>query len=280
MEPYLYLTPAIIFFMTFVYVPFLRTIVMSFSITNLRGEPVAFVGFQNYIDTFSSASFINSIKVTFQFVGLVAVPSILVGLALALLASKKTVASRAYELMFSTPMAIASAPAAIIWTMIFHPTNGLLSYVLQKETNWLADPSTAIFAVAAVTIWLNIGINFIYLLTGVRNIPGELIESSEVDGATYFQKLYKIMLPMLSPQLFFVFFLNIIMSFQAFGQVRLLTQGGPEETTNVLVYSIYREAFFYNRFEMACVQSLVLFAIMLVFTLIQFKFEKKGVHYQ
>ncbi len=278
--PYLYLTPAMIFFATFVYAPFINTIRMSFCITNLRGEAVKFVGLRNYTETITSPSFLNSLMVTFQFVALIAVPSIIIGLILVLLANNKTKLSRLYELMFSAPMAIASAPAAIIWTMIFHPTNGILNYLVQREVGWLTNPNIAIYSVALVTVWLNIGINFIYLLTGIRNIPEELIESAEVDGAKYFQKLFSITLPMLSPQLFFVFFLNMIMAFQAFSQIRLLTAGGPENTTNVLVHSIYREAFFNGRFEMASVQSLILFVIMLIFTIVQFALEKKLVHYQ
>lgn len=279
-EPYLYLLPSLVLFGTFTYFPFLKTIYLSLSMTNVRGKVIEFVGFENYREVLTSPEFMNSIWITFKFVLLVGVPSILLGLILALLASIKMKGSRVYELMFSAPMAIASAPAAIVWMMIFHPTNGILNYLVQKEVGWLTDPKIAIFAVALVTVWLNLGVNFIFLLTGLRNIPEELVESASVDGANYIQKLFKVILPMLSPQLFFVLFMNLISSFQAFGQIKLLTQGGPGDSTNVIVHSIYREAFFNGRFEIACVQSLVLFLIMLVFTLIQFKFEQKGVHYQ
>ncbi|MGL6173750.1 MAG: carbohydrate ABC transporter permease [Cellulosilyticaceae bacterium] len=280
MEPYLYLLPSLVLFGTFVYFPFLKTIYLSLSMTNVRGKVIEFVGFENYKEVLTSPEFMNSILITFKFVLLVGVPSILLGLILALLANVKMKGSRVYELMFSAPMAIASAPAAIVWMMIFHPTNGILNYLMQKEVGWLTDPKIAILAVALVTVWLNLGVNFIFLLTGLRNIPEELVESASVDGANYIQKLLKVILPMLSPQLFFVLFMNLISSFQAFGQIKLLTQGGPGDSTNVIVHSIYREAFFNGRFEIACVQSLVLFIIMLAFTLIQFKFEQKGVHYQ
>lgn len=279
-EPYLYLVPSLLLFGTFVYYPFLKTIYLSMSMTNLKGQVVEFVGLENYIEVLTSPEFMNSIITTFKFVLLVGAPSIIFGLILALLANHKVKGSRIYELMFSTPMAIASAPAAIVWTMMFHPTNGIFNYLLGREVGWLTDPKIAIFSVAMVTVWLNLGVNFIFLLTGLRNIPEELVESASVDGANYFQKLFKIILPMLSPQMFFVLFMNLVSSFQAFGQIKLLTQGGPGDSTNVIVHSIYREAFFNGRFEMACVQSLILFAIMLLFTLLQFKFEKKGVHYQ
>jgi sn-glycerol 3-phosphate transport system permease protein len=108
--------------------------------------------------------------------------------------------------------------------------------------------------VAIVTVWLNIGISFIFLLTGFRNVPEEIIESARIDGAGYFRRLFRIITPIASPQIFFVVFLNIIISFQAFAQVRLLTQGGPSYATHVLVYSIYMSGIRESRFETAIAQ--------------------------
>ncbi len=279
-EPFLYLTPAFALFTIFVFYPFIKTIILSLHQTNLRGEMKSFVGLQNFIELFQSPEFYNSVMVTFKFVLLVAIPSVIIGFILALLANNKLKGNRVYELMFSLPMAIASAPAAAIWMMIFHPTNGILNSILNQEIGWLTDPKYALVAVAAVTTWLNLGLNFIFLTTGLRNIPVELLESSSIDGASFLHKLKHIMLPMISPQLFLVIIMNVINAFQAFGQIKLLTQGGPGDSTNVLVHSIYREAFFNGRFEMACTQAIVLFLIMMCITLLQFKFEKKGVHYQ
>ena len=279
-EPFLYLTPAFAVLMVFVFYPFVKTIILSLSQTNLRGEIKSFVGVENFIELFQSPEFYNSVIVTFKFVLLVATPSVIIGFVLALLANNKLKGNRIYELMFSLPMAIASAPAAAIWTMIFHPTNGVLNFVLGQEVGWLTDPRYALISVAVVTTWLNLGLNFIFLTTGLRNIPTELLESSAIDGANFFHKLKNIIIPMVSPQMFLVIFMNLINAFQAFGQIKLLTQGGPGDSTNVLVHSIYREAFFNGRFETACTQALVLFVIMMIVTLLQFKFEKKGVHYQ
>lgn len=278
--PYIYILPSIALFVTFVYYPFIRTIYLSMTLTNSRGKAVEFVGVENYLEIFKSPEFLNSLKITFKFVPMIAIPSIIIGLILAILANNKVKGRSAYEVMFAMPMAVASAPAAIMWSMIFHPTIGILNYLLNKEIGWLTDERWALIAVAVVTIWLNIGINFIFLLTGLKSVPQEIYESSEIDGAGFFQKLFKITLPMVSPTLFFVVFINIISSFQAFGQVKLLTGGGPGNSTNVLVHSIYREAFLNNRFDIASAESIVLFLIMLVVTLIQFRFEKKGVHYQ
>jgi sn-glycerol 3-phosphate transport system permease protein len=142
------------------------------------------------------------------------------------------------------------------------------------------DGRYALMSVALVTIWLNLGTSFIFLLTGFRNVPEEIIESARIDGAGYFRRLFRIITPVASPQIFFVVFLNIIISFQAFAQIRLLTQGGPSYATNVLVYTIYQSAIRDSRFETAFAQSIVLFIIILVLTLLQFRVEKRTVHYQ
>lgn len=278
--PYLYLMPALLIFSLFVFFPFIKTMWLSVSLTNIRGEVVEFIGMENFIEIFTSASFVNSVLLTLKFVVLVAVPSIILGLILALLANYRMRGSRVYELMFSLPMAVASAPAAIIWALLFHPTNGIVNYLSGTEVRWLTDPKIALITVAIVTVWLNLGINFIFLLTGLKNIPQDLLESVDIDGGNYIQKVIHIILPLLSPQMFFVIFMNLTSSFQAFAQIRLLTQGGPGDSTNVLVHSIYREAFFNGRFELACAQSIILFAMMLIVTFLQFRFEKKGVHYQ
>ncbi len=278
--PYIYILPSIILFAIFIYLPFLKTIYLSMTLTNRRGEAVEFVGIQNYIELFNTPSFYNSVVVTFKFSILIIVPSIIIGLALALLANNKLKFSRIYELMFSVPMAIASAPAAMIWIMIFNPTNGIANYILNTNIRWLADPKFGIYAVSVVTVWLNIGINFIFLFTGLKSIPEELIESANIDSANYITKVSRIIIPLLTPQLFFVLFMNLVNGFQAFGQIKLLTGGGPGDSTNVLVHSIYRDAFFNGRFEMASAQSIILFIIVFSITLIQLKFENKGVHYK
>lgn len=279
MEPYLYLLPCLVLFSMFVFIPFIKTVFLSFNITNSNGDAVEFVGFDNYKELLASQDFANTIIVTLKFVALTIIPAIIVGLILALLANKKLKYSKIYEVMFAMPMAVSSAAAAVIWMIIFHPSIGILNYILKSEIGFLTDEKYALFSVAFVTVWLNIGFNYIFILTSLKNIPQELTESSRIDGARKFRKFFKLTLPLISPTLFFVVFINMINAFQTFGQVRLLTSGGPANSTNVLVYEIYREAFLNNRFETAFAQSIILFFIILIITLIQFKFEKKGVYY-
>lgn len=280
--PYLYLLPCMLVFAIFVFWPFIKTVIYSFTITDTRGNPIEFVGLENYIRQFKSPQFRNSLKLTFKFAPMVGIPTFIIGYILAALASERMRGSRIYEVMYSMPMAVASAPASVIWFMLLSSgQNGVVNWILNSEIRWLLDAKTALIAVAIVTVWLNIGANFIFLLTGFRNVPTELIESSRIDGAGYFTRLFRIMTPIATPQIFFVVFLDIVTSFQAFAQIRLLTpNGGPSYSTNVLIYSIYQSAIRDSRYETAFTQSIVLFFIILVITLIQFKTEDKVVYYQ
>jgi sn-glycerol 3-phosphate transport system permease protein len=278
---YLFLLPCLAVFGVFVFFPFGKTIAYSFTLTNARGAPVEFVGLENYVRQFTSAAFLNSLKLTLVFAPMVCVPTLGAAYFLAALAANRAKGGRIYEVMYSLPMAIASAPAAAIWYVLFTPgRNGMINYLLGTEIRWLLDGRYALWAVAFVAIWLNVGTGFIFLLTGFRNVPEELIESARIDGAGYFRRLFRIVTPVASPQIFFVVFLNIVVSFQVFGQIRLLTQGGPSYSTNILVYTIFQAAIRDSRFETAFAQSMVLFVIILGVTLLQFRTEDRMVHYQ
>jgi sn-glycerol 3-phosphate transport system permease protein len=279
--PYLFLLPCFLIFGVFVFFPFVKTVLFSFTLTNTRGKPVEFVGLENYIAQFSSPIFLNSLKLTLLFAPMVGVPTFLIAFFLAALANQRARGSRIYEVMYSLPMAIASAPASVIWFMLLSSgRSGIVNHILGTEIRWLLDANYALFAIAFVTIWLNIGMSFIFLLTGFRNVPDELLESARMDGAGYFRRLFSVITPVASPQIFFVVFLNIINSFQAFAQIRLLTKGGPSYSTNVLVYTIYQAAIRDSRYETAFAQSMVLFVIILIITILQFKTENRMVHYQ
>jgi sn-glycerol 3-phosphate transport system permease protein len=281
LAPYLFLLPCMIIFGVFVFFPFVKTALYSFTLTNARGRPVEFVGFENYIKQFTSPNFLNSLRLTLIFALMVGLPTLICAYFLAAVANVKIQGGRIYEVMYSLPMAVASAPAAVIWFMLLSSgKSGIVNHILGTDIRWLLDAKYAIFGVAMVTVWLNIGTSFIFLLTGFRNVPDELLESARMDGAGYFKRLFSVITPVASPQIFFVVFLNIVTSFQAFAQIRLLTQGGPSYSTNVLVYTIYQAAIRDGRFETAFTQSMVLFVIILCVTIIQFKTEDRMVHYQ
>ena len=180
---------------------------------------------------------------------------------------------------YALPMAIASSSAAMIFKIMLHPSVGIINKIFHLDINWVSDPKYALICVAVLTAWLNSGINFLYFSAGLSNIDETIYERASVDGASSLQKFYRLTLPGLAPMMFYTLVVNIIQAFQSFGQVKILTQGGPGESTNLIVYSIYRDAFFNYRFGSAAAQSVVLFLIVLVLTLVMFKIEKKGVKY-
>ena len=277
--PYLLLLPSLVIIGMFVFYPFFRNIYLSFTMTDVAGNVVKSVGFRNYERLARDKTFLNSFTVSLRFAFMVGVPTFVLGFILALAATAQSKGSRIYETMYTMPIVIAAAPASAIWFMFFSSSGGMLNYLLGTQKQWLSDPSSAIWCVAAVTIWSNLGINVIFLLTGFRNVPQDLIESSLIDGAGYFTRLFKIVMPLASPQIFFVIFYNIILSFQTFAQVRLLTDGGPFYSTNVMIFQIYKEAFYNSRFYNACAMSVILFLMIFIITRIQFAFERKGVYY-
>ena len=277
--PYAYTAPALLVFAVFLFYPFIKTIYLSLFKTNKMGQAKLFVGLGNYTDLFRSGSFFNSLTVTLIFVVIVVSASMALGLLAAMLCNRAFPGIRVFSTAYALPMAIASSSAALIFKIMLHPSIGIVNKLLGLDINWVNDPRYALICVALLTAWLNSGINFLYFSAGLGNIDESIYERASVDGAGALQKFFRLTLPGLSPIMFYTVVVNIIQAFQAFGQVKILTKGGPGESTNLIVYSIYRDAFFNYRFGSAAAQSVILFAIIMVLTLIMFKVEKKGVSY-
>ena len=278
-EPYAFLLPALLVFGIFLFYPFAKTIYLSLYKTNKMGQAKIFVGLGNYIELFTSKSFYNSICVTVVFVSIVVVLSMALGLLGAVLCNRSFPGIRFFSTAYALPMAIASASAALIFKIMLHQSVGIINKLLHLEINWISDPKYALVCVAVLTAWLNSGINFLYFSAGLANIDETLYERASVDGANAVQKFFRLTLPGLGPILFYTLVVDVIQAFQSFGQVKILTQGGPGESTNLIVYSIYRDAFFNYRFGTAAAESIILFLIIMCLTLVMFKIEKKGVKY-
>lgn len=280
----LFLLPSIILFSTFVFYPMFKTIYLSFFLTNAKGETTVFVGLQNYLNMFTSPIFLKSIQSTFLFV-LYTVPiTVLISLFLAIIANEKLKGIGFFRTIYSSTMGVSVAAASVFWLYLFNPTMGLLNQIIEvfgvESIGWLTDPKWALPAVSVTTIWMNIGFTFLILLGGLQSIDTSLYESADIEGSGYFYKLRRITIPMLSPTLFFVITVSIINAFQTFGQIDILTQGGPQNETNLMVYSIYREAFVNYQFGTASAQAVVLFILILIMTALQFKLGERRVHYQ
>ena len=276
---YGYLIPSLLIFGVFLFYPFFKTIYLSMYKTNKMGEAKIFVGSGNYVDLLTSPSFYNSLMVTAIFVMIVVIGGMALGLLGAVLCNQAFPGIRIFSTAYALPMAIASSSAAMIFKIMLHPSIGIVNKILGLNINWINDQRYALVCVAVLTAWLNSGINFLYFSAGLSNIDESIYERASVDGANAVQKFFRLTLPGLSPIMFYTLVVNIIQAFQSFGQVKVLTQGGPGESTNLIVYSIYRDAFFNYRFGSAAAQSVILFLIIMVLTLLMFRAEKKGVSY-
>ena len=266
---YCYLLPCMLVFAVFLFYPFVKTIYLSLYKTNKYGQAKLFVGLENYTDLLTSASFQNSLKVTLIYVLIVVFGSMLLGLVTAVLCNKAFPGIRVFSTAYALPMAIASSSAAMIFKIMLNPSIGIVNKLLGTNINWFNDPKTALIS----------GINFLYFSAGLGNIDESIYERASVDGANGIQKFFSLTIPGLSPIMFYTLVVNIIQAFQSFGQIKILTEGGPSESTNVMVYSIYRNAFFNYRFGTAAAQSVILFFIIMLITLVMFRMEKKGVKY-
>ncbi len=280
----LYLSPALIIFIAFVFVPLLQSIKLSTYLTDPLGRAVKFVGTLQYQRLFVSPEFRNSLLRSVQFVLYTVPTTLVVSMALALLGNLRLRRIDVFRMIFSLTIAVSGATAALIFTYLYHPSLGWLNYILSlfgiPPVPWLISPDTALLSVAFTTVWLSLGLNTVILLAGMQGISDELYESAMIDGATSWSKFRHITLPLLSPTLFFLLIVDSLAAFQVFTQIHVMTSGGPVESTNTLVYSIYREFYFNGKYGFAAAQSIMLFLIILALTIVQFGVVEKRVHYE
>jgi sn-glycerol 3-phosphate transport system permease protein len=284
LEGIAYLLPSLILFSIFLFYPMLRTMYLSLYVTDHQGNPVQFVGIENFIYLLKDASFLQSAKATLLFVCYTVPASVFLALCLALMANEKLKGIGLFRTFFSSTMGMSVAASSVIWMFMYNPSIGVINKMLSlfgiSDVQWLLDPKIALISVAISTIWMNTGFTFLILLGGLQNIDSSLYESARIAGVSYWYQLRKVTLPLLSPTLFFVTTVSLIHSFQTFGQIDILTKGGPIDATNVIVYSIYKDAFINYNFGSASAQAVILFFAVLVVTFLQFKFGERKVHYQ
>ena len=280
LTPYLFIAPACACFCVFTFFPFFRTVYLSLFLTDNVGDPRVFTGLKNYLSLLQSADYRTVMLNTVVFSAIVIAGAMLTGFVAANLANIRGRAFRIFPILFTMPIAAAAGSFALLFEKMLDPTMGVVNKLLHVNVRWFSDPQIALYAMAGITVWLLSGSNFLYMHAGLKNIPKEILESAEIEGATGLQKLFYIVIPCLSPILFFVLITDIMAAFQSFTQINVITQGGPGNATNVIVYSIYRDAFFDFRFGPAAAQSVILFLIILIITLIQFRNEKRMVYYR
>lgn len=273
----LFILPAIIGTFVFIIIPTIASFALSFTQWDLLNE-IKFVGLQNYKEIFTDSVFIKILTNTFVYAAATTFFGVLIPLILACILNSKIKGKdffkTAYFLPFITPMIVI----AIIWEWIFDPNIGILNHILKLNIHWLYNPMFAMPSLIIVSVWKLIGYNMIIFLAGLASVNNDLIEAAQIDGANKLQTFWKIIIPLLSPTIFFVIIITAINSFQVFDLIYLMTQGGPLDSTNVIVYAIYKNAFEYFRIGKASALAYVLFIIIFILTSIQWSLRKKMVY--
>ena len=269
-----FILPALLGTFIFIIIPVFFSFGLSFTHWDLLNN-ISYVGIQNYKELLSDSTFFKILLNTIVFALSTSILGVILPLILASILNSKIRGSEffktAYFLPFITPMVVIG----IVWQWIFDPNIGLLNTYLHLHINWLYDTNFAMPAIIIDSVWKLIGYNMIIFLSGLSGVPQNMYEAARIDGASALQIFKNITIPIISPTIFFVVVITTVSSFQVFDLIYMMTQGGPLNSTNVLVYTIYQNAFEFFNIGKASAIAYVLFVIILVLTLIQWNLRKK-----
>ncbi len=272
-----FILPAILGTLIFIIIPVICSFGLSFAKWDLL-NPIEFAGLNNYKILFKDALFYKILLNTIVFAISTSVLGVIIPLVLASILNTKIRGSEFYKTAYFLPFITPMVVIGIVWAWIFDPNIGLLNQLLHININWLYDSKFAMPALIIVSVWKLIGYNMIIFLSSLSAVSQSLFEAAKIDGANSWQIFKNVTIPVLSPTIFFVVIVTAISSFQVFDLIYLMTQGGPFDSTNVLVYAIYKNAFEYFNVGQSCAIAYVLFVIILVLTLIQWSLRKKLVY--
>ncbi|WP_287372978.1 sugar ABC transporter permease [Oceanithermus sp.] len=275
--PYLLVLPSLAVIVIFLIYPFAESVWGSFYITSFFGNKKVFVGLENYIELFRSPDYLQSVVVTLYFSAFVVVVGLAASLGIALLLNQRIGGLGLYQILLVWTYSISPAVAGVIWALLFAPATGLVPWlagllVPGYTLNWMTNGPLALFVVSLAATWKMLGYNIVFFLAGLQNIPEELIDAARVDGAGPWLSFRYITLPMLSPTTTFLLFMNMLYAFfQVFGLIDIMTQGGPGDATNVLVYNLYRDAFIHLDSGRANAQSVIIFIVIAIAAMLQLR---------
>lgn len=279
-----FLGPSLLVLAIFVFYPMLKTLYLSFFLTNNLGQPTVFVGWQNYLSLLTSSSYLASLQATLIYVFAVSLLTLGLGLLLAQTASFQVKGSAFFRTVFSGTMGVSVSVAAIFWLFMFNPSVGLLDQLATilhlPVINWLTQPGWAMTAVVISTVWMNLGFTFLIFFGALQSVPITFYEAAQIEGLSKTRQFFKVTLPLISPTIFFVSIITLIEAFKSFGLIDLMTAGGPNNATNLLVYRIYQDAFLSGNYGLASTESVILAVIIAFFTFLQFKILEKRVTYK
>jgi multiple sugar transport system permease protein len=282
---YFFLAPAVSAIFLFFFIPVIAAFLISFTDFDIYTlgdfSTLRFVGFNNYLTLFKDDLFWTALKNTFYFVIVAGPLSIMISLGAALLLNSKLVRFKAiFRLSYFLPVVTTLVAVAIVWRFIYHHNFGIMNYFIGffgiDPIDWLGDPFWAMPSIILMAVWKNFGYNMIIFIAGLQNIPEELYEAANIEGANAWQKFKSITIPMLAPTTIFISIITMIGFFQLFAEPYVMTQGGPLNSTLSIVQYMYQEGFRWWNMGYSASIAFVLFFIIFIGTLIQFKVQKSA----
>ena len=274
LSPWLFILPCILGCALFIFIPTIISFCLSFTNWNLLSD-IKFVGFFNYLELLQSKMFWFVLFNTLVYSLSVTVFATIIPIILASVLYHKTKLNELLKTVYFIPFITPMIAIAMVWQWVFDPNVGFLHTVLKSNLGWIYSPETALISIIIVSVWKLIGYNTVIMLTGFATINSELYEAAQIDGSSALKTFFKITLPLLAPTIFFVVVITTISSFQVFDLVYLMTQGGPNNSTNILVYWLYKNAFEYFNLGKASSLAYILFVVIGCLTLFQWKIRTK-----
>ena len=281
--PYFLVAPQIIITLVFFIWPAIMALYQSVLQEDAFGLSTVFVGLDNFKYIFSDSIYLNSIKVTMIFSFSVAAIAMSIALLLAVMADRAIRGATTYKTLIIWPYAVAPVAAAVLWYFLFNPTVGMISYFLKAigiDWNFTLNGGQAMLLVIIASAWREISYNFLFFLAGLQSIPKPFIEAAAIDGASPSKRFWTISFPLLSPTVFFLLVMNIVYAFfDTFGVIHAITEGGPNEATNIMVFKIYHDSFESLDFGGSAAQSVILMIGVIALTVVQFRYIERKIHY-
>ena len=281
--PYALVAPQLIITLVFFFWPATQAVYQSLLIQDAFASKVQFVWFDNFRDLFNDPHYLASFRVTAIFSALVTVIGLSLALLLAVFADRVVRGARIYKMLLVWPYAVAAAVAAVLFVFLLNPTLGIVTHLLRAigyDWNYLLNPRQALALIVIAAVWKQISYNFLFFLAGLQSIPKSLIEAAAIDGAGPARRFWTVVFPLLSPTTFFLLVVNVVYAFfDTFAIVDAATSGGPVQATSILVFKVYQDGVQALDLGGSAAQSVVLMAIVILLTFIQFRFVERKVQY-
>ncbi|EUD09742.1 sn-glycerol-3-phosphate ABC transporter permease UgpA [Providencia alcalifaciens] len=282
--PYVLVLPQLIITVIFFILPAGQALWYSLQSIDPFGLSSEFVGLENFTQLFSDSYYVDSFYTTMIFSAWVAGCGLVVSLFFAALVDYVVRGSRFYQTLMLLPYAVAPAVAAVLWMFLFSPGRGLITYGLEAigyDWNHAQNSGQAMFLVVLASVWKQISYNFLFFFAALQSIPKSLMEAAAIDGAGPIRRFFKISLPLITPVSFFLLVVNLVYAFfDTFPVIDAATGGGPVQATTTLIYKIYREGFSGLDLSSSAAQSVILMGLVVILTVVQFRFIERKVRYQ